>query len=80
MVMTGEGNGDAFVTVAGIALGGTLAHAWGTVSAATTPAVAGGATEAGKTAVIVGLVVAAVYGLAVARLHSRAEPPESTGG
>jgi YedE family putative selenium metabolism protein len=80
MVMTGEGNGDAFVTVAGIALGGTLAHAWGTVSVATMAAAAGGATEAGKTAVIVGLVVAGVYGLAVARLHARTGAPESTGG
>ena len=73
VVMTGEGNGDAFVTVAGIALGGTLAHAWGTVSVATTAtAAAGGTSESGRTAVIVGLVLAGAYGLATAWWTERA--------
>jgi uncharacterized membrane protein YedE/YeeE len=81
MVMTGEGNGDAFVTVAGIALGTTFAHAWGTVSVATTPTAAGGATDAGKSAVVVGLVVAALYGALVMRAQGRSStPPAGVGG
>lgn len=71
MVMTGEGNGDAFVTVAGLVTGGALAHAWGLVSVPTSPGVAGGATEAGRIAVVVGLAAALAFGLSVARNVSR---------
>jgi YedE family putative selenium metabolism protein len=71
VVMTGEGNGDAFVTVAGIALGGSLAHAWGTVSVAASASAAGGATEHGRTAVLVGLALAVAYGFFVARADRR---------
>src|SRR5687767_7679651 len=65
MVMTGEGNGDAFLTLVGIALGATLAHAWGAVSIAASATAAGGATATGKLAVAVGLAAALLYGLAV---------------
>src|SRR6185503_18395569 len=34
IVMTGEGNGDAFVSVAGMVVGASLAHALGLVSTA----------------------------------------------
>ena len=56
LVMTGEGNGDAAMTVAGILLGGALSHGFGLASSGS------GTTEAGHTAVIVGIVVAVVYG------------------
>jgi YedE family putative selenium metabolism protein len=56
LVMTGEGNGDAFVTVAGLAAGGALAHNFGLVSSAA------GATDAGHTVVVAGLVLALLYG------------------
>ena len=71
MVMTGEGNGDAFVTVVGIALGTTFAHAWGTISTPASAAAAGGATGMGKTFVVVGLVAVAVYGALVMRANAR---------
>ncbi len=63
IVMSGEGNGDAFVTVLGMVLGGALAHSWALVSAPTTAAAAGGATPAGRIAVVAGLLFAALYGL-----------------
>lgn len=56
LVMTGEGNGDAALTVAGILLGGALSHGFGLASTGA------GTTEAAHTAVIVGLVVAIGYG------------------
>jgi YedE family putative selenium metabolism protein len=61
MVMAGEGNADAFVTVAGLVVGGALAHGWGVVSSAAGP------TDAGRAAVVLGLVAAAGYGVALAR-------------
>lgn len=67
MVMAGEGNGDAFLGVVGIAAGGALAHNWGLVSAAATAEAAGGATAHGKIAVVVGLVGCAVYAVASLR-------------
>ncbi len=56
VVMTGEGNGDAFVTVAGILIGGALAHSLGIASSGV------GTTSAGHVAVVVGLIVAIGYG------------------
>jgi YedE family putative selenium metabolism protein len=58
MVMAGEGNGDALVTVVGIAAGGALAHNLGTVSSPLGP------TEAGKWATAIGLVIAVAYAVA----------------
>ncbi len=55
IVMTGEGNGDAFVTVAGLLIGGALAHNLGIASSGA------GTTSAGHMAVIVGLIVAIAY-------------------
>ena len=56
LVMTGEGNGDAAMTVAGILLGGALSHGLGLASSDA------GTTEAGQTAIVVGLVLAISYG------------------
>jgi hypothetical protein len=61
MVMAGEGNGDAFVTVMGITVGAAVAHNLGTVSS---PA---GATDAGRWAVAVGIPLVLAYAAAVVR-------------
>lgn len=61
MVMAGEGNGDAFMTVAGIASGGAIAHNLGLVSTPDVPMTAGGPTELGKWAVGIGLAIALAY-------------------
>jgi len=66
IVMAGEGNGDALVTVFGIALGGSLAHNLGLVSTGA------GATPGGRTAVVAGLVLVFAYGAAVTFLGKRA--------
>ena len=56
LVMTGEGNGDAAMAVAGILLGGALSHGFGLVSSGA------GTTPAGQTAIIIGIVLAVIYG------------------
>jgi len=61
IVMTGEGNGDAFVTVAGLATGGALAHTLGRASSGAGP------TAAGQTAVMVGIVAVLVYATSITR-------------
>ncbi len=58
IVMAGEGNGDAFVTCAGLVVGGAVAHNLALVSNAE------GATPGGRIAVLVGLAFALVYGCA----------------
>ncbi len=67
IVLTGEGNADAFAGTAGLVAGGALAHTLGLVSVAASAEAAGGATSAGKVAVGIGLLFAIVYGLAVTR-------------
>jgi YedE family putative selenium metabolism protein len=59
MVMAGEGNGDAFLTVVGLVLGGGLAHNLGLASSGA------GTTPAGRWAVIAGLVVSLLYAAAM---------------
>lgn len=61
MVMAGEGNGDAFVTVAGLLVGGAVAHNLGLVSGGTGP------TAGGRLVVVAGIALALVYGWSVAR-------------
>lgn len=61
LVMAGEGNGDAFMTVAGIAVGGSIAHNIGLVSTFDAGTVAGGPTAFGMWATGIGLAVALVY-------------------
>ena len=61
IVMTGEGNGDAFVTVAGLGVGGALAHTLGLASSGA------GTTEAGRYAVLVGIALALIYAVAIQR-------------
>jgi YedE family putative selenium metabolism protein len=70
LVMAGEGNGDAWLVVCGLVVGGALAQNLGLVSAAP-----GGPTGAGKVAVAVGWAFALLYGLAVVRAHRRTAPP-----
>jgi YedE family putative selenium metabolism protein len=72
VVMTGEGNGDAFVTVLGILVGAGVAHHAGWVSTFDGPKGPGGATAGGQAAVVVGLVVTLLYGWAVARARTDA--------
>lgn len=73
LVMTGEGNGDAFVVVGGLVTGGALAHTLGLVSTsmaaatATAAATDGGPTPAGQKAVVIGLAICLAYGFAMAR-------------
>lgn len=72
LVLTGEGNGDALTTVAGLVVGGAAAHNFGTVSAAAGPAGPGGPTTFGKLAVAVGIPLALLLATAVAAAHRRA--------
>ena len=55
MVMAGEGNADAFMTVAGLLVGGALAHTLGIASSGK------GVTAAGQLAVVVGLVLSIAF-------------------
>tara|TARA_R110002096_G_scaffold99396_1_gene220191 strand:- start:1658 stop:2761 length:1104 start_codon:yes stop_codon:yes gene_type:complete len=61
VVLTGEGNGDAFVAVMGLLVGGALAHTLGLSAKPATALAAGGPAFAGKVAVSVGLVLAIAY-------------------
>lgn len=73
LVLTGEGNGDAFVVCAGLVTGGALSHTLGLASRVaapateTAPAVVAGPTEAGQKAVVIGLVLCLAYGAAIVR-------------
>lgn len=71
IVMAGEGNGDAFVGVAGLVVGGALAHALQLASVPATAMAAGGPTAAGKWAVVGALVFAIVYAAAISAAHRR---------
>lgn len=59
IVMTGEGNGDAFITVAGLIFGGALAHNLALASSGA------GTTPAGRTAVVIGLALSVVYAFVI---------------
>jgi hypothetical protein len=59
MVLAGEGNGDAFVTVAGLVLGGAVAHNLGITSTLDGP------TSVGKWAVGIGLGIGIAYAAAM---------------
>lgn len=61
MVMAGEGNGDAFLSVAGLVVGGALAHNWGIASSGA------GTTGVGRWTVVLGLVICAAYAAWTAR-------------
>lgn len=61
MVMAGEGNGDAFLTVMGIFTGGAVAQNLGLASSAGGAGGAGGATARGEIAVVIGLALVLVY-------------------
>lgn len=54
LVLAGEGNADSAVTVIGLIVGAAFAHNFGLASSADGP------TAAGKTAVLIGIVVVAV--------------------
>jgi len=74
VVMAGEGNGDAFVTVIGILLGGAIATNLGAVSTLA------GATPQGHALVVGGLVVALLYAASSRRRSRVAERPDSFSG
>jgi uncharacterized protein len=59
IVLSGEGNGDAMITAAGILAGCCLAHSFQAVSSAA------GATPAGRIAVLIGLAASLAYAAAV---------------
>lgn len=61
IVMTGEGNGDAFVTTMGLLVGGASAHTLGIASSGA------GTTTPGRTVVVIGLVLCVGYGVLLAR-------------
>jgi hypothetical protein len=79
LVMTGEGNGDAFVVVGGLVTGGAIAHTLGLVSVSMAPATAtaaatdGGPTDAGRKAVAIGLAICLAYGFAMTKKPAPAE-------
>ena len=66
MVMAGEGNGDAFMTVAGLVVGGGAAHSLGLASSGA------GTTPGGRIAVVAGLVLALLYAASVTASHRTA--------
>lgn len=65
MVLSGEGNGDAFVTVMGLLVGGATALGLGIASSGT------GTTEAGRAVVFLGGIAALIYAAAVTSASSR---------
>ncbi len=67
IVLTGEGNGDAFVAVMGLLVGGALAHSLGLAAAPAGDAGPGGPALAGKIAVTTLLVLTAAYAAAMPR-------------
>lgn len=56
LVMAGEGNSDSAITILGLLTGAAFAHNFGLASSAAGP------TDAGKTAVIIGIVAVALIG------------------
>ncbi len=67
VVLTGEGNGDAFVAVMGLLVGGALAHTLGLSAAPASAASAGGPATAGKIAVVAGILLVVIYAIAMTR-------------
>jgi hypothetical protein len=63
--MAGEGNGDAWLAVLGLLVGGSLAHNLGLVSSAQ------GSTEAGRVALGIGWAVAPIFAVWVVSSHRR---------
>ncbi|MBK8099774.1 MAG: YedE-related selenium metabolism membrane protein [Planctomycetes bacterium] len=74
IVMAGEGNGDAFVAVGGMTLGGALAHSLQLTSVAATADAAGGPTPGGRIIVSCLLVLVLAYAAAMV-IAARAQPP-----
>ena len=58
LVLSGEGNADSAVTVLGLMVGAAFAHNFGLAASAA------GATDAGKIAVVIGIVVVSCIGCA----------------
>jgi len=71
IVLTGEGNGDAFVGVMGLLVGGALAHTLGLSAKPMSELAAGGPAFAGKVAVSVGLVLAVAYAASMTGMFGR---------
>jgi len=64
-VLTGEGNGDAFVAVMGLLVGGALSHTLGIAASPSSQASAGGPPFAGQVAVVSALIVVLAYAVAM---------------
>lgn len=79
IVMAGEGNGDAFVAVGGMVLGGALAHSLGLASAPATAELLGGPTPAGRVSVVALLIAVVVYAAAMSRAQPRSATPRAGG-
>ena len=71
VVLTGEGNGDAFLATCGILVGGVVAHGVGAVSTAD------GSTPAGRLLVGVGCVWTLAYAALATRAARRAAAPST---
>ncbi len=67
MIASGQGNGDASMTVMGLLAGASLCHNFGLAAKPGAGEVIGGPSLAGMIAVVVGLVVCAVLGLTCRR-------------
>ena len=61
LILSGEGNTDSVVTVLGLMAGAAFAHNFGLASSAD------GQTVNGKIAVVIGIIVVAVIGVANSR-------------
>ena len=61
LILSGEGNTDSVVTVLGLMAGAAFAHNFGLASSADGP------TANGKIAVVIGIIVVAVIGVANSR-------------
>ena len=67
IVLTGEGNGDAFVGLMGLVVGGALAHTLGLAAAPAIGDAVGGPAFAGRVAVVCLLVLVLLYAFAMRR-------------
>ena len=78
IVMAGEGNGDAFVAVGGMVLGGALAHTLGIASQAAKADAPGGSTPAGRLTVCILIAAVVAYAAAMtASARARTANPTS---
>lgn len=73
LVLSGEGDTDAGMTILGLFAGAAIAHNFGLASSAS------GSTELGRWAVVVGLVIAAAIGFLMRERVSVTRQPVPSG-